>query len=447
MSSYVSEWFASNVDLTYPFTDTAALSSGSSSSSSDADRFTLNRLVVDAKISHRLNSLNVHVERVEVSAGVIRFYFNDELAYISHLSTVFDSWVCQRYRLSVDNSDIFITLIINLDEVNELDDGEYIPDYNEFIPGCYDKQASRVDSVTIFDPAIELSELDISGMILAEGFNVGISQQQVVDNLNLPFESVADSRESTVLVFSAEPGLGLGKKEADCGNVGLRTINGVVPDDNGRLSIDLDDCMTVRKKSVTNPNTLLWRHDCEPCCECNDYVSVYEATRRQVEYGESVQNKLNLVHYQLTNIISAWNSQCSDAVKFSMRLYARYGWVVAAQSMVFNATDSILKNVKLEFNVSSESPSILVPGSGYATTDMKKNISHDPVVSGDKYTVNWTNINLRPGKLFIYSFELFFSSDDNRAAGNTVSVNSKAIISGYSDIIAASTTTLKGHNG
>lgn len=101
-------------------------------------------------------------------------------------------------------------------------------------------------------------------------------------------------RRQTTLDLSAEAGSGFGRVPADCGEEAgvagfVTTINNVEPDESGNFHIDASGCylldipilnFIVPDQIRLLNHTLRLSNQCSPCCDCQDYVNVYEALRK-----------------------------------------------------------------------------------------------------------------------------------------------------------------------
>lgn len=99
------------------------------------------------------------------------------------------------------------------------------------------------------------------------------------------------TRTARRLTLGAKAGSGKGKYPADCENRGILRVNGATPDAAGNLALDASTCYRIERPiyQVLSelPRTVqIYDHalqlfnDCGPCCECQDFINVYEAVRR-----------------------------------------------------------------------------------------------------------------------------------------------------------------------
>lgn len=145
-------------------------------------------------------------------------------------------------------------------------------------PRCLDRMPLRIKSIRLEgeDP------VSAGNLILQNGFNTELEVQPVSPN--------DGGRAETEILVGAEAGSGLGRYPG-CGedNV-LRRLGDATGDERGNLLLDGEACYRVQRiATLLHPNprlvdllpaALLLANDCGPCCECDQFVRVYEGIRR-----------------------------------------------------------------------------------------------------------------------------------------------------------------------
>lgn len=134
------------------------------------------------------------------------------------------------------------------------------------------------------DPDDPGSDVVISAedLILSGGYNVRLTDQVE--------EAGSISRANGILIDVA-PGLGLGRYPCES-ELYVAKINGAVADARGNLRVDASGCYRLQRAitevsdtddrietATMTEATLALSNDCGPCCECQDFINVYEAIR------------------------------------------------------------------------------------------------------------------------------------------------------------------------
>lgn len=165
------------------------------------------------------------------------------------------------------------------------------------------------DDVRTYDEYIEPTSAQLDGRVpyqlpkrvtsLRVGLNTISSGNVVFQNgFNTTVEAdtpaVTDgTRRETDITIAAEAGSGEGRFGPGCEegeDSAIRRVNGVGPNTRGNLILDASECYRVERpiQSVLQPsprqlqirdNALQLFNDCGPCCECDDFIAVWEAIR------------------------------------------------------------------------------------------------------------------------------------------------------------------------
>ena len=135
---------------------------------------------------------------------------------------------------------------------------------------------------------VGLTSLQEETIEFQNGYNMNI----VANTPNL----VDGERRETVITFNAPPGGGnLGRFGPGCDDSvfpPIRRINNIGPADRGNFIMDATGCYRIQRPvqevltegeirdiQIRN-HTLQITNDCGPCCECDDFINVWEAIRR-----------------------------------------------------------------------------------------------------------------------------------------------------------------------
>lgn len=211
--------------------------------------------------------------------------------------------------------------------------------------------------------SIRVGATTISGdsLSLEEGYNfsMSIQEQDLVDG----------GRFVTPILMRAESGDGVGRFPG-CEEVStaIRTINNIGGDNTGNFRIETEgrrdselSCLRIyqpsaitstspRQASVTGA-TLELANDCAPCCDCEDFVSVYKALSSiWNNYKEMGQDAEEARDQHAANI-DRWNEQkeCREAKAGRLVTVGGNGCQITVASMMCNVCDDCQVDIRLRF--------------------------------------------------------------------------------------------------
>lgn len=196
-----------------------------------------------------------------------------------------------------------------------------------------------------------------TNIVLRAGYNMVIAPGEQPDNID------GGDRISTIS-FDATPGGGLGR--VDCVPVNfLRHINGVESDAGGNLLVDASACYRIERPIIGDPveseedgkppivicrpASLKLSNDCGPCCECRDFLSVYEAIRRLTQRYNRLGQLAEAVRDQYQLNIERWNRdrRCRKKNRLRIAAMALPDCRIAFAIGLCNATQLPMENVWL----------------------------------------------------------------------------------------------------
>lgn len=143
-------------------------------------------------------------------------------------------------------------------------------------------------------------------------------------------------RRSTSIVFNAAPNGGsvgrFGPGCDDAVNPAIRRINDIGPQPRGEFQIDASGCYRVQRPilDVLTPgdvreirvqnHALQIANDCGPCCECDDFINVWEAIRRLRDRYAALIADAQTVRDQYHTNRARWikNQQCREGDKLRL---------------------------------------------------------------------------------------------------------------------------------
>lgn len=174
---------------------------------------------------------------------------------------------------------------------------------------------------------IGLSTLKAANVVFRNGFNTKViaADPVVVDG----------DRRTTDVTLSAEAGSGAGRFGPACDELDspIRRINGVGPNDRGNFLLDATDCYRVERPVQSTlqasprqvqirDHTLRISNDCGPCCECDDFIAVWEAIRKlTVKYTDLItrtQAARDQYHANRQRYLDDLECRLDDRLRFLM---------------------------------------------------------------------------------------------------------------------------------
>lgn len=189
-------------------------------------------------------------------------------------------------------------------------------------------------------------------LVLDEGYNTEL----LVNDANDLVETVDGASNVTTIRIDLAPGLGLGRFDCTAEKY-LTKINGVGPDDNGNILLDTTDCYRFERPLLTvdgvnatvQKATLKISNDCGPCCECADFVNVYEAIRVLTNKYKELGIRAEAVRDQYLANSERWQAGALCRADSNIQTIAESfpGGKVAIGVGVCNTTDTPMLDVTL----------------------------------------------------------------------------------------------------
>jgi hypothetical protein len=229
----------------------------------------------------------------------------DALIVDANNVTVFDSRYCEEYTandwgprfvLHEWCTDDDVLRIAEFTAWKETEEEIEFPAYLELDNGTLDDRVLYQLPLQLRSLRVGLTMIRGTGVEFREGYNFSLR----TENPTQPIRSLGGDpagrpdggRYETLVDFAAIPGEGEGRYPATItGPTGIRTFNGIKPD--GRLNFIYDALQCYRWErpiqevlSVDPREVRILDHalqafnDCGPCCDCDDFIAVYEAIRR-----------------------------------------------------------------------------------------------------------------------------------------------------------------------
>jgi hypothetical protein len=154
-----------------------------------------------------------------------------------------------------------------------------------------------------------------------------------------------------------EAGLGLGRFPCEPESL-IKQINGVGPDARGNIILDATGCKRIHRPITPSETpseadvdlaTLVASSDCGPCCDCQDFINVYEAIRRLDARYRELGQRAEAVRDQFRANRERWNSglTCRQDNNIQSVAEAFPECRVAFGVGICNSSDSPMMNVRL----------------------------------------------------------------------------------------------------
>jgi hypothetical protein len=267
---------------------------------------------------------------------------------------------------------------------------------------------------------------------LIQGYNIALTAE-VTDNPD-------SARAVTQVTIDAQAGNGLGRyPSCDFDNPPILTINGVAADQQGNFKLVPFDCYRGEapiENPLTGPpwrltaNTFKLHNHCSPCCDCADYVYVYDVLMRQVyDLAKIVSDRFYKVRDNYAKLYTKMKAQktAREVPKVEIRLTGRHLWCLAVQIIVSNNKPCLANKITMEVTFTGEEARMLPDTLAFDTDALK----HEPAeATGDfpTYTIECTE-GVEGTRNLNTSFEMYYPLGD-KPDGHVVQVDVMASVDG-----------------
>lgn len=201
------------------------------------------------------------------------------------------------------------------------------------------------DADTLIDPG--------QNVIWGGGYNAEFSHL-IADEADLNTEGAAYVR---LIQLDLEAGTGDGRFPCDP-EILIKQINGVTPDERGNVTMDATDCYRLERPLENVEGqladvvkaTLSIHNDCGPCCDCDSFVSVYEAIRKLDKQYRDFGIRAEAIRDQYKANTTRWEGEAAcKAGEPQLQIVSQAfpGCKIAYGVGICNNTDRPLKNVQL----------------------------------------------------------------------------------------------------
>lgn len=217
------------------------------------------------------------------------------------------------------------------------------------------------------DPGADVTVDAGQNVVFQAGYNMLLETEAL--------ETADGDEQGGRIRLSAVPGTGIGRYPCEA-EVLVKHINGTTADALGTLLLDTTGCYRLERATTGTgpvsivPNTLKLSNDCGPCCECQDFINVYEAIRRLINEYNALGLRAEGVRDQYRTNLENWNEEREVRLRQPLRLVSQSlaRNKVAIAFGICNNTDRPMTDVELRlcFNYGPDPEGVeavtLVPG-------------------------------------------------------------------------------------
>lgn len=452
------DWLERNKHRAYPFIDSATLTVQPLRVSGDNDP---RGFYLDAYLVYRddtaSNKHDNHWQFYGVNpASSWRGYFYNSIDETSEILVPTHNTVIDNYRVLtyIDTTlGLAFTLVVNNTHAlaSSIDPILFSLPYPELVSRCLERYSERVESVNIAAGTWAGSN---SVGELTEGTNIKLEV-----NPAIPLVATRDLQKSKLrpdvqrIVISATPGAGTGKVPADCSQPvdDIFTINNI-SGNNGEFTIEADDCYRVERRlvaDVSQPNAIQVDNNCQPCCDCDDFVDVLEGIRRLKNEGLQIKKVWNQARAAYIEFKSEWEQrvQCvGDDCLSRLFGYSFTGWLLTVQVWVGNVKDCLQPGVLVALAFDSRLSVEYIPGSGMIYNSEDNYFQADP--NYDAVTNKFIfldNSAIRGGHYKLMTMSVRVLSTSERVDGMSVDIAAEVTACGAEKVNLSTQVNLIGN--
>lgn len=259
---------------------------------------------------------------------------------------VFDvfSWFMGGFALPVS----IVSEIV--DGVDEDVSVNYYPEFAQLNERTLENLAKRVRSIRLVGFGAP-APFTGNNLLLRNGYNTELEVETL--------ETTDGGRNQTQITLHAQPGTGLGRFTGCEEEQVVRSINLQPGSATGQFTIAAGDCYRVEiphtifdGEAEPTPHALRLLNDCGPCCECDDYLAVYEAIRRLRNRYLAIGQQAEAVRDLYRQNIQRWIGQGRGRAATPVRLaiYPITTNRVAISAAFCNTDRPPVSELELQFN-------------------------------------------------------------------------------------------------
>ena len=189
------------------------------------------------------------------------------------------------------------------------------------------------------------------------------------------------------------------------------------------------------------PHTLRLENDCSPCCDCDDYLFVYDEVMRTVlDRARTVTTLFYELRDRYQALIDKVEKEklCREVPKVEVRLFTHAGWTGAVQVVIKNSGACAAGDFSVNIDVS---------GPGVTATRIRiTTASGDTIDLGPKAGASFAipyNAVVGGAKTVTAEADLYFEEGGGRADGVAVTATATGVINGF-PVMALDSALIKG---
>lgn len=434
----VFEWPSTNLKIAFPFIDQVTSISN------------FHELFVDAHVVHNKeldNDTGLKLTNFNPT-GVCKLEFGDATvlcdltAADGFTSTTYGPWTVLQWYKQTDSGiytdeELIVRFLLKTDRIADFS-FPAAPTDAILSPACVCPAIEKINRIIVRQPDGATKVLK-GDPIIQGGYNVETVQRSERQTTGLETGTTTDERPATYIAVNMVPGLGEGKFPC-VGGLGIKTINGVGPDENGNIFVDAKDCYWLERPlksgmsapvyggtdytSELEPSTLQMHNNCSPCCACDDYVAVYKNMYRLWQRAkvaaatiESVRQKYQALRELLVNL----KATAEVGLTSILRLTSRPDFTVSIMGVVANNSGTdILSTITLKFDL-TYTPDVLtatyVARSGVLDAEEQHGMQIEPTIGSESFEI--TLPYLRKTRFAVYSFDVRFGKSSDPEVSRT----------------------------
>jgi hypothetical protein len=227
-----------------------------------------------------------------------------------------------------------------------------------------------LDSRTWYRLPRRVKSLSVNGVLLTG------APVDFVNGYNTDFTTQVPAAHAGQIAYKqigldAGPGDGLGRYPGCVSpELDILTINKVQPNQYGDFLLAAGNCYWIRQPSLlvaanprtalVSPATLQIGNDCGPCCDCSDFVTVYNQLTALAGQYQGIGNSAQQTKNELTELVTIFSciAQCIQSHPMQLQVLSGAGGLISTVASFSNATDQPIGPVTLQLDLTHDAAAI-----------------------------------------------------------------------------------------